>query len=38
MHGKPDFYLGRGTLSLSATEIRPVGVGELLARIERLSS
>ncbi len=33
---KPDFYLGRGTLSLAATEIRPVGVGELLARIERL--
>ncbi len=33
---KPDFYLGRGSLSLAATEIRPVGVGELLARIERL--
>ncbi len=36
VHGKPDFYLGRGTLSLSALEIRAVGVGELLARIERL--
>jgi exodeoxyribonuclease VII large subunit len=36
VHAKPDFYLGRGTLSLSATEIRAVGVGELLARIERL--
>ncbi len=36
VHGKPDFYLNRGTLSLSATEIRAVGVGELLARIERL--
>ncbi|MCW2605755.1 MAG: exodeoxyribonuclease large subunit [Frankiales bacterium] len=36
VHAKPDFYLGRGTLSLSATEIRPVGVGELLARLERL--
>jgi len=36
VHGKPDFYLGRGTLSLSASEIRAVGVGELLARIERL--
>lgn len=36
IHAKPDFYLGRGTLSLSATEIRAVGVGELLARIERL--
>ena len=33
---KPGFYLGRGTLSLVAHEIRPVGVGELLARIERL--
>ena len=33
---KPSFYLGRGTLSLAATEIRPVGVGELLARLERL--
>ncbi|MCW2723814.1 MAG: exodeoxyribonuclease large subunit [Frankiales bacterium] len=33
---KPDFYLSRGTLSLAAVEIRPVGVGELLARLERL--
>lgn len=33
---KPDFYLSRGTLSLQAYEIRPVGVGELLARLERL--
>ena len=36
VHGKPDFYLSRGTLSLSATDIRQVGVGELLARLERL--
>ncbi len=36
VHGRPDFYLARGTLSLAATEIRPVGVGELLARLERL--
>ena len=36
VHAKPDFYLSRGTLSLVASEIRPVGVGELLARIERL--
>lgn len=36
MHAKPDFYLARGTLSLQAYEIRPVGVGELLARLERL--
>ena len=33
---KPTFYLGRGTLSLEAYDIRPVGLGELLARIERL--
>jgi exodeoxyribonuclease VII large subunit len=36
VHAKPDFYLSRGTLSLAATDIRPVGVGELLARLERL--
>jgi exodeoxyribonuclease VII large subunit len=36
IHAKPDFYMNRGTLSLSAIEIRAVGVGELLARIERL--
>jgi exodeoxyribonuclease VII large subunit len=34
--GKPDFYLSRGTLSLQAVDIRPVGIGELLARLERL--
>jgi exodeoxyribonuclease VII large subunit len=38
IHGKPDFYLSRGTLSLTAYEIRPVGVGELLARLERLKT
>jgi exodeoxyribonuclease VII large subunit len=36
VHAKPEFYAARGTLSLAATEIRPVGVGELLARIEHL--
>ncbi|MFL6238761.1 MAG: exodeoxyribonuclease VII large subunit [Actinomycetes bacterium] len=35
---KPTFYLARGTLSLEAYEIRPVGLGELLARIERLKT
>lgn len=34
--GKPNFYTGRGTFSLRLTEIRAVGVGELLARIDRL--
>ncbi|GAA4546430.1 exodeoxyribonuclease VII large subunit [Amycolatopsis samaneae] len=36
LHAKPSFFLGRGTLSLRANEIRAVGIGELLARIERL--
>ncbi len=36
VHGKPSFFLGRGTLSLRVDEIRAVGIGQLLARIERL--
>jgi exodeoxyribonuclease VII large subunit len=36
VHAKPDFYINRGSFALSALEIRPVGVGELLARLERL--
>ena len=36
VHGRPDVYLARGSLSLAVDDIRPVGVGELLARIERL--
>ncbi|GAA2331958.1 exodeoxyribonuclease VII large subunit [Saccharopolyspora halophila] len=36
VHGKPSFFMGRGTLSLRVDEIRAVGIGELLARIERL--
>jgi len=34
--GKPTFHTARGTLSLRLSEIRAVGIGELLARIERL--
>ncbi|QDZ42301.1 exodeoxyribonuclease VII large subunit [Corynebacterium sp. sy039] len=34
--GKPNFYEGRGTFSLLISDIRPVGIGELLAKIERL--
>ena len=34
--GKPTFFTGRGTFSLRVSEIRAVGIGELLARIERL--
>ena len=33
---KPDFYINKGSFALTALEIRPVGVGELLARLERL--
>jgi exodeoxyribonuclease VII large subunit len=33
---KPEFRPQRGTLSLTAYDIRPVGVGALLARIEQL--
>jgi exodeoxyribonuclease VII large subunit len=36
VHGKPTFFLSRGTFSLRVDEIRSVGIGELLARIERL--
>jgi exodeoxyribonuclease VII large subunit len=36
VHAKPTFFTRRGTLQLTADEIRPVGVGELLARIEHL--
>ncbi|MGZ5416260.1 MAG: exodeoxyribonuclease VII large subunit [Nocardioides sp.] len=35
IHAKPSFYANRGTLSLRAGDIRMVGLGELLARIER---
>jgi exodeoxyribonuclease VII large subunit len=36
VHAKPEFYAARGTLSLRADEIRQVGLGELLARLEAL--
>jgi exodeoxyribonuclease VII large subunit len=35
LHAKPSYYANRGTLSLAAREIRLVGLGELLARLER---
>ena len=35
---KPSFYAQRGSFSLNAREIRHVGLGELLARIERLKA
>jgi exodeoxyribonuclease VII large subunit len=36
MLGRPNFFVGRGTFSLRVNQIRAVGMGELLARIERL--
>ena len=36
MLGKPQFYTRNGSFSLRISEIRAVGIGELLARIERL--
>ncbi|GHH73627.1 exodeoxyribonuclease 7 large subunit [Promicromonospora soli] len=36
VHAKPVFWTKRGTLQMQAGEIRAVGVGELLARIEAL--
>jgi len=36
VYGKPNFFTGRGTFTLRLSEIRAVGIGELLARIERL--
>ncbi|WP_131745412.1 exodeoxyribonuclease VII large subunit [Frankia sp. Cppng1_Ct_nod] len=34
--GKPSFHPARGTLALSVVEIRPLGAGALLARLEQL--
>src|SRR4051812_47535506 len=36
VRARPDYYIARGSFSLRATEIRAVGLGELLARIERI--
>ena len=36
VRARPDYYVARGSFSLRATEIRAVGLGELLARIERI--
>lgn len=35
VHAKPSYYANRGTISLYARDIRMVGLGELLARLER---
>jgi exodeoxyribonuclease VII large subunit len=36
VHAKPSFWTKRGTLQLEARQMRHVGVGELLARLEHL--
>lgn len=36
MHGRPQFYTRNGSFTLRISEIRAVGLGELLARIDRL--
>ncbi|SOD75141.1 exodeoxyribonuclease VII large subunit [Jatrophihabitans sp. GAS493] len=36
IRARPDFYIERGSLSLRATVVRQVGLGELLARLEQL--
>lgn len=33
---KPNFYLKTGRLTMTAADLRPVGLGDLLARLERL--
>lgn len=35
VHARPSFYANRGSFSLQARELRMVGIGELLARLER---
>jgi exodeoxyribonuclease VII large subunit len=36
VHGRFEFYPARGTLSFKVDQMHPVGIGELLARLERL--
>jgi exodeoxyribonuclease VII large subunit len=36
VHARPDFWAARGSLSMRAREIRPVGLGALLAELARL--
>ncbi len=36
LRARPDYWPERGSLSLRATDIRQVGIGELLARLEQL--
>ncbi|MFN8078014.1 MAG: exodeoxyribonuclease VII large subunit [Kineosporiaceae bacterium] len=36
LHARPQLFPRRGSLSLAADDLRPIGIGELLARIEHL--
>ncbi|HEY6798168.1 MAG TPA: exodeoxyribonuclease VII large subunit [Kineosporiaceae bacterium] len=36
VHARPQLFPRRGSLTLAADDVRPVGVGELLARVEHL--
>jgi exodeoxyribonuclease VII large subunit len=36
VHARPQLFPRRGSLSLAADDLRPIGVGELLARLEHL--
>ncbi len=38
VRAKAEFYAGRGTLTFRASDVRAVGLGELLARLEHLRS
>lgn len=38
VNARPEYWTGRGTLQFRAREIREVGLGELLAQIERLKA
>jgi exodeoxyribonuclease VII large subunit len=35
VHARPDYYEKRGSMSLRVDQIRPIGLGELLARLEQ---
>lgn len=35
LHVKPDFWVNRGSFAFTALEMRPVGVGEMMVRLER---
>ena len=36
VHGRPQWYFARGSLTLAVDDIRPVGIGALLARIDEV--